>query len=335
MSMYYFSRPVVDSNDMVEIMRNYPFGEVLEATYLGGVPNVTYKIVTKQGNYSVRVYNLGYSTIAHIEMEISMLNHIRSTGYDKVPRTLKGNDGKVLQRWRDRWVCASEFIPGTTADNLVISSAICRSVGGETAKLEHALASYKATVPNGETFFARNEVMLKVLPSYLSMRGWEIDIAGIDEQWERCCAQLHESTPHRFLHADVWPPNVLIENEQVSAIIDFDDSCYGPSILELAVPLIEFPMFMTTKVDDNLALALLQGYLSNGGVIDSSRISDLVTAMEIACIGWLACNAVQNPNFDETNIYAQKCALFRDSSQRERWLQKVSELVSQAKGLNS
>lgn len=327
--MYYFSRPVVSPNDMLEIMKNYPFGEVLDVTYLGGVPNVTYKIVTEIGSYSVRVYNHGYSTIEHIHMEISMINYIRSTGYGKVPKILTGNNGKIIQQWRDRWVCASEFIPGTTADNLVISAEICHSVGKETAQLEQSLASYKAAVPQGETFYARNDVLIKALPSYLTLRGWTIDITGIDEQWERCCTHLQKFTPYRFLHADVWPPNVLIENEQVSAIIDFDDSCYGPSILEFAVPLIEFPMFMTTKLDDSLALALLRGYISNGGAINSSRIIDLVTAMEIACIGWLACNAVQNPNFNETNIYAQKCALFRDISQRESWVNKISELISQ------
>src|SRR5581483_4296617 len=225
----YFDRPVISIKDILEIMLSYPFGEVLECEYLGGVPNVTFKVVTQQRTLAVRISNNGYTSIDHLNTEIKLLEHLVGIGFAESPRPVVGSNGEVLQQWKGYRVFASDYIRGIPGEKVEITPGLCHDVGRIVASLQKALSSFKGAVPRGESFVERGTRLLDLLPSTSGMMGWELDVSQILAQWKRSNTsfiQLSDRFVSSIIHSDIWPPNVICKQETVVGVVDFDDWCY-------------------------------------------------------------------------------------------------------------
>jgi len=317
----HFDRPVVLPEDMPEIMAAYPFGEVVECENLGGVPNVTYEITTPQRVVAVRISNHGYTSLDHLKLELEILQHLKDVGFAESPRLIAGTNGEILQQWKGYWFCATEFIPGKPGDEVEITPGLCHDVGRAIASLEKALSSFTGTIPRGETFVERAERLLALLPDTAKRMGWQFDMDSIFEQWERAKEAFisnRSNLRHSIIHSDVWPPNVICSGEAIAGIVDFDDWCYGATIIDVCAPLVEFPWFKSTTMNDELAVAFLSGYLEHGGTISEAEENLIIDGIEMSCVSWLSCNALHEVEFEESEIYMQKLELLQDNAYKEK-----------------
>jgi homoserine kinase type II len=329
-----FERPVVSPEHIMEIMAPYGLGEIVGCEYLGGVPNVTYKVDTLTRVVAVRISNRGYSSTAHIKLELELLEHLVAVGFPEAPRLVAGGDGQIMHQWKGFWVCATEFIPGLLADQAEITPELCMDVGRVVASLRQAMASFSSEAHlEGETLVERGAKLLHAFPAALRARGWDLDISNVQHQWDRASgaylSNLDNLNQH-IIHADIWPPNVICNGATVVGLIDFDDWCYGATIFDVCAPLIEFPMYNTLDFREDLATSFFQGYFAHGGTLSEVDESILLDCMEMACAIWLACNVIQNPVFAESEIYLRKLNLLRDVSSRERMRALVRQCIRAA-----
>src|SRR5437660_1195352 len=109
-----FDKPVVFLKDIPEIMSVYSLGSVVAAKYLGGIPNVTYRVITPHARLAVRICNKGYTSPEHLNTEIEILQHLTSAGYKESPRVITGNNGSVVQNWKGYPTFAMQLIEGET-----------------------------------------------------------------------------------------------------------------------------------------------------------------------------------------------------------------------------
>lgn len=330
-----FQRPIVNSQDIPTIMKAYPFGNVIHSEYIGGVPNVTYKVVVPEGVFAVRVSNHGYTSFEHLELEVALLQHLTNLGFQESPRLIAGSNGEILQRWNDYWVRAAKFIPGDTGDTVEINSVLCRDVGKVVASLQRALDLFNpGRILEHETFIERAENLFSEFPAILSERGWALDTDTVVPQWKRSSEEFMRYANElktNIIHADIWPPNVICERGAIIGLIDFDDWCHGASIIDLCAALSEFPAFMTVTMNEGFALALIQGYLSNGGTITELEEHLIADGIEMVFATWFACNVIQNPNFSESEIYLRKLESLKDDASKENLRADFHRLVKMAR----
>lgn len=325
-----FEKPIVSPKNILEIMRFYSVGDVLECKYLGGVPNVTYRVKTREQDLTVRISNHGYTSFEHLELEIEILQHLKNVGYSESPRLIAGKNGEIIQEWNKYWLIATEYITGETVDRVEITESLCEDVGRAVATLQRALAAFKKPIPQPHTFIARGTRLIELLPETVRRLGWQLDYRSLIKEWERACGCFEasrDSLPYGILHADVWPPNVICEGERIVGVIDFDDWCYGPRVIDFCAPLIEFAMFNTTVMNEDLAIAFLQGYFGNGGAISESEEDLIIEAIEMVCASWLACNALHEITFEESKVYLNRLELLQNSHTREVMASDIRQLL--------
>lgn len=322
-----FERPIVSVDNIIEIAELYPFGKVLNYENLGGVPNVTYRVTTVQRDTAIRVYNKGYSSLQHIELELSVLQHLVNVDYPYSPRLLAGNNGSLLQEWHGYKVCATDFIPGQLASEIEITPRICQNVGASVAILRQKLHSYPLkSIPTEETFVERGSKLINALDATLKMRNWKIDVSKIPQRWEntiRALIQREGELKSTIIHADIWPPNVICKGEEIAGVIDFDDCCFGPAVLDVCVALGEFTMFNSTVMKEQLVRAFFRGYFEAGGMLSETETQFIIAGMEAAFCVWLACNAIQASTLQETAIYLEKLNMLEIPQSR----QEIAEMI--------
>lgn len=323
-----FDKPVVSPNDLKVVMQAYPFGEISAGINMGGIPNTTYKIIAQNRLLAVRIYSRGQSSLEHIEFELKVLEHLRIQGF-RAPRPVKGRNGEFLQRWQGYWVCASDFIPGVTADSVTLTPNLCFQIGELIYDLQYAISSFDdAEVPKNEIFFKRAEQAVMSLESSLKKRGWAMDIENVHKQFEQAMNQfkIYEAfLTNTVLHGDAWPPNILVNEGTIVGLIDFDDCSYGPNIFDLIIPLMECGMYSGVIVDEAILSELLRGYIHKRQTLSDIEKLLILPGMEICCAMWLVYNIVQ-ASASEAKVYLNRLDMLNNSFDRKR----LSKIISRS-----
>lgn len=329
----HFDKPVVFLKDIPSIVASFDFGILLEAKYLGGVPNVTYRVISSANKLAIRICNHGYTSVDHLTMEVNLLNHLQQCGFTEAPVPVQGIDGEYIQNWHGYRVFAMKLIEGIPGDRVKITPGICNDVGRVISQMGKALLSYPGKIPVGETYIDRGMRLLNLLPETSNLMGWNIDTGKIIDQWESACTTLENfknTIDYSVIHTDVWPPNILCEDGKVVGVVDFDDWAYGPVMLDLSASLVEFPWFNSMNFDDNLTFELFRGFFHHGGSLTEYERLLLPVGMEMSCASWLSCNALHRIQFEESEIYLEKLNLLRNSQARKELVKRILVCIDEA-----
>ena len=316
-----FEKAVCSKPALEEIVALFPFGPLVNYTDVSGVPNTTYLIYAESRQFLIRIYGKGQSSLAHILLEHELLVHLEQKGF-RSPRLLRGRDGKMLFSWNGFYGCAFTFIPGMTADTLPITPAIAESVGESVASFGEAVADFPiGNVPLEETLLSRGELAMNQMGGALVDRGWLFDGPAVYAQWQAATRVLRSSCQAEqmgLLHADTWPPNIMCNGDEVVGILDYDDCCFGPRIVDIAIPLQEFALFQPDEKRHELAMAFVAGLGRRGEHLDAPDWSVLMACMEFMCSVWFAYNVIQSPRREDAELYYKRLEMLRNTGLTER-----------------
>lgn len=329
-----FDKPTVLKNHIPEIITPYPFGKMLACENLGGIPNTTYKVVAQHKTFAIRIYSHGQSSLAHIKMELKVLMHLEKMKFE-APQLLPGKNGDILQQWNGYNTCATKFIPGAMADTIKITPQLAFNVGKTAAQLKKAMETFKINrIPGGETFIDRSKQVVDSLVDDLKKRGWVMDVGSVAKQWEAASSNFIKNAhllDSNILSADIWPPNIKCDGSKVIALMDFDDCCYGATIIDLSIALMSFSMFKTVKMDKKITVALLTGYFSAGGKMTKLEESLIVDAIEVTCAMWLGYNIPQAPRFEQAEIYLKILNILNKKANRKTFCNNIAKYIKEAR----
>ncbi len=329
----YFDKPVVFKKDIPEIISSFNVGNVLEAKYLGGVPNVTYRVITPTNSLAIRICNHGYTSKLHLKTEVALLEYLDEKGFSLAPIPVRAADGEYLQEWRGYNVFAMKLIDGIPGDRVKLNGKLCFDVGQALASLKQKMLFYEGYIPDGETYDERGFRLLRLLPETARFMGWTIDVESIVKQWHISSNIIEghrKDLDYGIIHTDVWPPNIICKGDQVVGIVDFDDWACGPAVIDLAASLVEFPWFNSLDFNESFATELFRGYFLNGGKLSLLEQDLLIVGMELACASWLSCNALHRIQFEESEIYLKKLQLLGDKRKREALDERLRTCINQA-----
>lgn len=161
---------------------------------------------------------------------LGLLDHL-SAKNGPVPRTIHDRTGKASRMLEGKAVALIEFLPGVSIENP--SEAQAHAVGKSLAGIHLASADFPASRDND----LRPSDWQKLFDQCGQHLG-EIDPAlplAVARYMPGLLSDWPEGLPHSTIHADLFPDNVLMLDNEVSGLIDFYFACTDITAYDLAV----------------------------------------------------------------------------------------------------
>ncbi len=196
-----------------------------------------------------------------------------------VARPLKKSDGSLVAHVRGKPFGAYERLLGEVICQKRVHASVCRSVGEALAGV-HLAELGDLSVP--ESRFNFPGLMERLSRVTASARPALVEAAArIDQLAARLEPARDGSLPHGLIHGDLFRDNVLISEDRVSGLLDFESASRGPYVYDLMVTLLAW--CFTDEMDLGLARALLDGYQSRRP-LSSAEKAAMVVEGSIACV---------------------------------------------------
>ena len=217
-------------------------------TLLGGAINKLFKVSTRFGVYTVRVYLQKKST--EVNFEVELLNKLSDFPVPS-PVKVKGNYAHELDGYP---VVIYNYIPGNTVTRP--NSRQTQEVGNFLAQLHNLGKQFK--------YSGKREKLY----NFTKARARKYMDIGRNKKYQNRLQEVYQDVldyqipdrlPKSVIHVDVKPGNVLFSKGRLSGIIDFDNAYIGPSILDLAKSIVWFAS-ENGKFSTNRAKQIYSGY---------------------------------------------------------------------------
>ncbi len=277
----YFNKPKIENSHIYEIVKLYYDNTVLQITYLGGIPNSSFRVVSATFDIVIKVYSKGQSTIEHISEEINFIEFAYKNGLATL-ELCKGINGHTIQYWNSYPVIATKYISGVIMSTVRFTKDLIYQVGKTIARFSQISSMYNKAIKS-EGMLGRLNYVFQNISVYLDVDKYsrELEVLNSTIQSIQPEIEIIESIyPKQFIHMDIWPYNLIINNRKIY-IVDYDDWIFGPNIIELAVASLEFSMFETDEINYCHCYELLKGYIENSNIKIS--IAHLVVTMKYLC----------------------------------------------------
>lgn len=276
----------IGAEDMARLIDQFDVGALQSAKGIAeGVENSNYLVDTTHARYILTIYEKRVQS-EDLPFFLSLITHLADKGCP-VPRAQKTRDGENVARWNGKYIALIDFATGLSVS--APSAAQARAVGAALGQMHAALQDFPMNRANDlgpEGWYA------------LAARcGDDLDQIkpGLKSRVAQECAYLRAhwpaDLPRSVVHADLFPDNVLMRGDTVSALIDFYFSCTEVRAWDLAVTHAAWS-FEGADLRFNAAIgdALIAGYEAAFGLSDEERAAFAVLARG-ACLRFLLTRA--------------------------------------------
>lgn len=241
------------SHDQIDdLLRLYDLGDFKNAEgILQGVDNTNYKITTSTNNVILTLFEQRIDP-ADIPYFLAVMSHMADNGIN-CPHPIADRSGQIIHTVGGRPAALFPFLRGRGLTGGDITPEICGSLGTVLGRMHVAGQTLKAKRPNSMGPDAWRQRLERV--SGEQAAPFLSELHDIVRQWPR-------NLPSGAIHADLFPDNVFIWNDQIDGVIDFyfaatDYLAYDLAIVVNAWCFDDQNRFVTSRWD-----ALLRAYES-------------------------------------------------------------------------
>lgn len=225
----------VSAEVLADLVSRYDVGELVSSKGIAeGVSNSNWLVETTGSEANGRRFILTMYErridVAELPFFLGLLDHLAAKGCP-VPRTIHDLHGASHRLLDGKAVALIEFLPGVSVDRPTPGQA--RAVGKVLAQMHRAAQTFGG--------HRGNDLGPDMSAQVLSHCG-ETALAGIDpalpamiEVANTVARTWPEGLPQSIIHSDLFPDNVLMLGERVSALIDFYFACNDAMAYDLAV----------------------------------------------------------------------------------------------------
>lgn len=276
----------IAAEDLAEIVARFGAGALVSAKGIAeGVENSNYLVETDEGRFILTVYEKRVD-VADLPFFLGLIDHLAARDCP-VPKARHVSDGAPTLEWQGKHIALIEFAAGV-------------SVSRPTP-----VQAFNVGVALGQVHRAAEDFLLQ-RANTLGLEGWlelaekcgaELDAIepGLRRRVDEECAFLGAHWPHHLarsvIHADLFPDNVLVIGDRVSALIDFYFACSEIRAWDVAVTHAAWSFESDgTRYRAGVGDALLAGYGQRFGMTDEERAAFPVLARG-ACLRFLLTRA--------------------------------------------
>ncbi|WP_299681111.1 aminotransferase class III-fold pyridoxal phosphate-dependent enzyme [uncultured Dokdonia sp.] len=280
--------------------------EDVEIVRLDGYDNSNYLVKSKQGNYIFKTYPKEEELYDFVVAENALLEYLKSINNKNCPQPIPFKDTsyvKVMHLNGKDHVCRMlSFLEGDFLGDTPPSETVYRSLGNFLARLDLSLQSfsnYTIKSRKWEWDIASLELNAKYIQDIPNAKDRSI-VNYFFQQYDANVRPISQRLRKQIIHNDANEWNVLVQNNEVSGIIDFGDVAYTYLINELAVAI----TYACYDKEDPIQWAcfILESYHSTLPIVDIevSVLYYLIAAR--LCIS--VCNSAHSKKVDPDNTYA-------------------------------
>jgi len=213
-----------------------------------GSSNTTYRINLDEQNYVLSIFESNNSD--HVDELTLILKQLENCGI-KSSRVVATSDGRLYSAFRGKPTLLKEYIAGEELTHAAMTESIASDIGKELAKLHQA-----------DSFDSRREAQHYGLDVF---GGIALDLPeGEFRDWylvefERLSSEFPSELPMGFVHSDVFPDNIIIEQGKFKCLLDFEYLSYFPLVFDLSCGIVGLT-WQSGALNTNLSKSLIRGY---------------------------------------------------------------------------
>lgn len=279
------------AEQLAELIAAYDVGSLVSAKGIAeGVSNSNWVIETTgsdgQGARFILTMYERRIEIADLPFFLDLLDHLSARGCP-VPRTIHDRAGASYRFVEDKAVALIEFLPGVSVDHPTPAQA--RAVGEAMAQIHLASQDFAMTRLNALDITMSHHTLEQC--GVRTLAGIDHDLPGFIAKAASLREQWPWDLPRAICHTDLFPDNVLMLGDRVSALIDFYFACEEAMAYDLAVTHASWCFGRGGHgFDANVGHALLAGYEAVRPL--SSREREVMPLLaQGACLRFIASRA--------------------------------------------
>ncbi len=247
-----------------------------------GVENSNFLIETDRSRFILTLYE-SRTNPADLPYFHDLLAHLHTKGC-RVPRFIEDREGRWLQDVAGRKACLIEFLSGVSVSEP--HPLVAYNVGKALGAMHRAQGDFTGTRPNPlghsdwRPLFEKCDPVEseKLLPGLTARIADECDY--LDQNWP-------DNLPTAAVHADLFPDNVLILDDEVTGLIDFYFACTDARAYDLAVTHTAWSFSADGgQYSPEIGNAIIDGYLDRIE-LDASEKAALPILARGACLRFL------------------------------------------------
>ena len=236
----------------------------IEITRLNGYENINYHVRTNSHSFIFKTYPYTKSNLSLIESENKALLFLQEPSNSRTPEPIPFKDGayvKNIEIEGEQLSCRLlSFLNGTFIADSAPDIELISSLGTFLGNLDQQLMSFDDPILRSrkcEWDIQQLHLNRKYISDISEKRNQSV-VRYFFMQFEaKVQAELSELRM-AYIHSDANEYNILIDQNQVSALIDFGDMVYAPLINELATA-VTYMCYDKENIFD-FALPLIHAY---------------------------------------------------------------------------
>lgn len=235
--------------EIAEILAHYFSAPTFDYSKIeSGSSNSTYRISLNEQTFVLTIFESSNSD--HVADLTSILKQLEDRGI-KSSCVVATTDGRLYSAFNDKPILLKEFIAGVELTHAAMTESIASDIGRELARLHGAgdFSSRRATQHYRLNIF---EDIAAGLPKG-KFRDWFLTEYG------RISSEFPSGLPMGFVHSDVFPNNIIIEDGQFKCLLDFEYLSYFPLAFDLACGIVGLA-WQDGILNVNLSSSLIRGY---------------------------------------------------------------------------
>lgn len=234
--------------------------------FKAGVLNDNYLAITEKGNYVFRIYN--FKNKEQVGFETELLEFLKENNFPS-PKLLADNYNELIGNFNNKPCIFYEFIEGEQLKN--ITPGIMSQIGEAMAKLHNLSKNFQPSIkkPTWEpeelkriTAENKNKMLNSGFPRAEELMDFtETELAKYS---------FPENLPKGITHQDIKPENIIIKDNKIAGIIDFDNSYIGAFLHDITTTII-WVCFQNNELNESLMKELLKGYEKERKLTEEER----------------------------------------------------------------
>jgi len=240
--------------------------------------NLNYLLRMENGmRYVVKIVN-DDMPVEVVEMEFAAIEHAISAGFAvHLPKIIENRNRKIetgisIHTNEPHRLRIISYINGTALEKLIdISDNLLKNVGNTLAQYHLTMQSFDHPSAHRshrwnlvEAGQHRDKARLLRDAEKVDLLNWGFDA------WEQVRDSL-DLMPWQFIHGDMNPENLLVEEDRVTGLVDFGDACFNPVICDVAICL---AYMMMERQDPFEAMnVFLRGYVETLPLSPEERVA--------------------------------------------------------------
>jgi homoserine kinase type II len=230
-----------------------------------GTVNTSYALDLGEQRYFLRLYEEQDGNGARAEAQL--LHHLSRAGVP-TPAPMPAIDGCIVHTLKGKPAVLFPWVNGDMVCTRSVTPHIGNNVGSALARMHLAGVPAESTLGRGR-FGA--EALLERCDRIASSSDADVEARSSVDALRRLLRdisqQRNDTLPSGLIHGDLFRDNVLLDNGQISALLDFESAHIGPYVYDIAVVLLAWSF--GDDFDFSIGRAVLDGYR---GVRELARV---------------------------------------------------------------